>query len=213
PVVAPARVGDASLSEPLIALLRERFGAPMIDVLAPPWCAPVYARVRGVRDVIENPMPHGRFDWSVRRELGRSLRRRDAHGGYDRAYVLPNSWKSALVPWFARIPNRVGYRGEARFGLLTDVRRLNRKAMPRLADRFAALAVDRNAARPSTPAPVLVADADNRRHAAAAMALDLEKPVAILCPGAEYGPAKRWPAEHFATLARRFLEHGLQVWL
>src|SRR5262245_25097580 len=160
-VVAPSWVGDAILSEPLIALLRERFGAPEIDVLAPPWCAPVYARMPGVRDVIANPISHGRFDWAGRRRLARSLPGHGADAGYDRAYVLPNSWKSALVPWLARVPRRIGYRGEARWGLLTEVRRLDRKAKPRLVDRFAALAADPGAAARPTPAPVLVADADN----------------------------------------------------
>ena len=136
-IVAPSWVGDAILSEPLVALLREPFEDPIVDVLAPPWCAPVYARMRGIRRIIETPFGHGKLDLAARR----AARRASCAGeGYTRAFVLPNSWKSALVPWLARIPQRIGYVGEARWGLLTDARRLDKKAMPRLVDRFAALA-------------------------------------------------------------------------
>jgi heptosyltransferase-2 len=207
-IVAPSWVGDAILSEPLVARLAERSPDALIDALAPPWCAPVYTRMRGIRRVIDNPIGHGQFDLAGRRALARSLR-----GGYDTAYVLPNSWKSALIPWLARVRTRIGYRGESRWGLLTDARRLDRKAMPRLVDRFVALADEPRRVAPTSPAPVLVADAENRRNAAAALALDLAQPVAVLCPGAEYGPAKRWPAAHFAALAQRFLAEGMQVWL
>ena len=208
-IVAPSWVGDAILSEPLIALVREPYEEPVIDVLAAPWCAPVYARMRGVRRVIESPLAHGRFGLAARRALADDLR--DAR--YTRALVLPNSWKSALVPWLARIPRRTGYVGEFRYGLLNDARRLDRKARPRLVDRFAALAANPRALVPMPPAPVLVPDETNRNAAARALHLKLDRPVAILCPGAEYGPAKRWPPTHFADLAARLLAHDMQVWL
>ena len=134
---------------------------------------------------------------------------------YTRAFVLPNSWKSALVPWLARIPIRTGYRGESRWGLLTDVRRLARRAPPRLVDRFNALAEagDAPPASMPSPPPVLVPDAANRAAAVRELGLGGGAPVAVLCPGAEYGPAKRWPAEHFASLATRFIADGMRVWL
>jgi len=113
-VVAPSWVGDAILSEPLIALLREPYEAPIVDVLAPPWCAPVYARMRGVRRIVDNPFAHRELALPARRRLAAELRAEN----YTRAFVLPNSWKSALVPFLARIPRRTGYVGEARFGLL-----------------------------------------------------------------------------------------------
>ena len=212
-IVAPSWVGDAILSEPLVALLRERFATASIDVLAPPWCGPVYARMRGVGRIIENPIGHGHLDLRGQRALARSLRGSGPGAGYTRAYVLPNSWKSALVPWLAGIPQRTGYVGESRWGVLNDARRLARKNTPRLVDRFAALSVPRNAPAPVAPAPVLVPDQANRAAAAQALGLDLDRPIAVLCPGAEYGPAKRWPAEHFAELARRLTADGLQVWL
>ena len=208
-VVAPSWVGDAILSEPLVALIREPYEEPVIDVLAPPWCAPAYARMRGIREVIESPLAHGRIDFAARRALGARL----ASGGYGRAIVLPNSWKSALVPWLARIPRRTGYVGEFRYGLLNDARRLDRKATPRLVDRFASLAAAPGALVPLPPEPVLVPDAANRNAAVRAMHLRTDRTTVVLCPGAEYGPAKRWPPTHFADLAARFLAQGLQVWI
>jgi len=212
-IVAPSWVGDAILSEPLIARLRDAFPGAAIDVLAPPWCGPVYARMRGVREVIANPIGHGRLDLSGRRLLARRFRERPQDERYTRAYVLPNSWKSALVPWLAGIPVRVGYRGEARWGLLSDVRRLGRRAPRRLVDRFVALAAAPGDPPPAATAPVLVPDADRRAAVVADLGLAGERPVAVLCPGAEYGPAKRWPAEHFAALARQFIADGMRVWL
>ncbi len=208
-VIAPSWVGDAILSEPLIALLREPYQEPIVDVLAPPWCAPVYARMRGIRQIIESPLVHGRLALRARQALAAQI----AASRYSRVLVLPNSWKSALVPWLARIPRRTGYVGEFRYGLLNDTRHLDRKGMPRLVDRFAALAGSPGSMVPMPPAPVLVPDLANRNAAARAMHLRADRPALVLCPGAEYGPAKRWPPNQFAELASRFLAQGAQVWL
>jgi heptosyltransferase-2 len=208
-VVAPSWVGDAILSEPLIAQLRATPRNPDVDVLTPAWCAPVFARMRGVRRVVESTIRHGEIGWNERRALARAL----SGQGYARAVVLANSWKSALVPWVAGIPLRTGYLGELRWGLINDARQLDEAALPRLVDRYAALAAPRG--EPATPAspPVLVPDVANRTAAIAALSLDVRRGVAMLCPGAEFGPAKRWPAEQYAELARKFLAAGLDVWL
>jgi len=208
-IVAPSWVGDAILSEPLVAVLREPLGEPIVDVLAPPWCAPVYARMRGIDRIVENPLGHGELGLGRRRALAREIRAR----AYTRAFVLPNSFKSALIPWFAGIPRRIGYAGEGRRALLTETRRLDRTASPRLVDRFVALAVPKGRLIPTPPAPVLVPNAANAGAAMRALKLSTHRPIAIFCPGAEYGPAKRWPAEHFIALARRLLEEGYAVWL
>ena len=208
-IVAPSWIGDAILSEPLLAILREPMQEPIVDVLAPPWCAPVYERMRGVRNIIENPIGHRELRLRERRALARKLR----SNGYARALVLPNSFKSALMPWMARIPRRIGYVREARGILLTDARRLDSKALPRLVDRFVALAAQPGELVPTAAAPVLVPDAANAAEAIRVLGLSTHRPVAILCPGAEFGPAKRWPAEHFITLARRFIDSGYVVWL
>jgi heptosyltransferase-2 len=213
-VVAPSWVGDAILSEPLIARLTAAGDANeahrAIDVLAPAWCAPVYARMRGIRRIFDSMLRHGEIGLGRRRELGRTL----SGESYARAIILPNSWKSALAPWLAGIPLRTGYTGEARFGIVNDRRRLDRDAMPRLVDRYAALAMpDPEATALAASAPVLIPDAANRDAAVGSLGLSVDRGVAILCPGAEFGPAKRWPAEHFAHLARRFLADGLDVWM
>jgi heptosyltransferase II len=214
-IVAPSWVGDAILSEPLLARLAQIYEHPVIDVLAPPWCGPVYARMRGVRNVLANPIGHGRLDLAGRAALARAFRAKAPSDRYTRALVLPNSWKSALVPWLAAIPVRTGYRGEARWGLLTDLRRLARPAPQRLVDRFVALAAAPGESPSTAPAspPVLLPDAGNRATAVAALGLTGDAPVAALCVGAEYGPAKRWPAEHYAALAARFVAAGMHVWL
>jgi heptosyltransferase-2 len=208
-IVAPSWVGDAILSEPLVSLLREPFSEPIVDVLAPPWCAAVYARMRGVARVFENPLGHGHFGWAQRRALAASLR----GNHYTHAFVLPNSWKSALIPWLAGIPRRIGYLGEARWGLLNDARRLEPKALPRLVDRFVALGAPRGALLPMPPRPVLVPDMANRAKALQDINLQTSRPIAVLCPGAEYGSAKRWPPNYFAELGARLQGDGMQVWL
>ena len=208
-VVAPSWVGDAILSEPLLALLREPYEEPIVDVLAPPWCAPVYARMRGIRRVVDAPFAHGQPALAARKRMASELRGE----GYTRAFVLPNSWKSALVPFLARIPRRTGYIGEARWGLLNDARVLDRRAMPRLVNRYAALAGAPRTLIPTPPAPVLVPNVANRAAAMRSLRLRTDKPVAILCPGAEFGPAKRWPPNYFADLGAQFLRDGLHVWI
>jgi len=208
-VIAPSWVGDAILSEPLIANLRTATAGASVDVVAPPWCGAVYARMQGVDRILDAPAAHGQFALRERRRLGVALRAQR----YARAYVLPNTWKSALVPWFARIPVRIGYRGEARYGLLTEARGLEARAMPQLVTRYAALAMPAGAAPSQPPAPALIPNAANLAEAMHALELDRTKPVAILCPGAEYGPAKRWPPEHFADLARRLAADGHAIWI
>ena len=208
-LIAPSWVGDAILSEALVAELRQGGGAESVDVVAPPWCAPVYARMRGIRDILDAPAGHGALALRARRALGRRLRERR----YAKAYVLPNTWKSALVPFFAGVPERIGYVGELRFGLLTDARPLDRKALPQLVARYAALARPRDVPPASPGAPKLVANEANLRSAMQALALSRERPIAILCPGAEFGPAKRWPAEHFAQLCALLDSDGYGIWI
>ncbi len=208
-VVAPAWVGDTILAEPMLALIRQREPTLAIDLLAPPWTAGLAARLPGVRDVIEAPFRHGQLGLGARRAVARSIRER----GHSRAWVLPNSFKSALVPWFAGIPSRIGYVGEWRHWLLTDARRLDPMRLPTMAERFASLALADGEPLPALTRPVLQVDPAARAAVLARLGLELGRPVAALCPGAEYGPAKRWPPSQFATLAERLLADGSQVWL
>ncbi|CAG4885051.1 ADP-heptose--LPS heptosyltransferase 2 [Georgfuchsia toluolica] len=207
-VVAPSWIGDTILAQPLFVRLHER-GA-MIDVLAPAWSAPLLQRMPQIRRVIESPFRHGDFAFFARRALGRQL----AAAHYAAAYVLPNSWKSALVPFFAGIPERIGYQGEARFGLLNRRHKLDEAELPQLAQRYARLADPAGSTRvPPLPAPHLASSREQQQAARHALGLPLDASPVIFCPGAEYGPAKRWPAPHFAALAQRLGSQADPVWI
>ena len=213
-VVAPSWIGDAVLSQPLLMRLKERHQESSIEVVAPPWVMPIYQRMPEVDRVISNPFGHGELKLAARWRFGKSLRQTMQ---YDSAYVLPNSFKSALIAWFAGIPVITGFRGEARSLLLTDCRELDKTALPTMTERFAWLAEDvtQPLARsvPTLPLPQLRVDEHARLTAMTRLGLSADKPVIALCPGAEYGPAKRWPVAHFAEYARRQLAHGRQVWI
>jgi heptosyltransferase-2 len=209
-VVGPSWIGDTVLAQPLFKLLHARHDALALDVLAPPWTLPLLQRMPEVRRAAESPAGHGELrparQWRAARELAREA--------YDQAIVLPNSFKSALVPCLAGVPVRTGYLGELRRGLLNDVRRMDRERHPQLAQRYAALALARGETLPAAlPAPALRVDAAQRSATLARLRLDGGRPVAVLCPGAEYGPAKRWPPRHFADLAQRLAGLGYAVWL
>ncbi len=209
-IVAPAWIGDAVLVQPLASRLHERTPGLSLDVLAPPWTEPVFARMPEVDQTIVAPFRHGELALGKRRAVGDALRK----ARYDQAIVLPNSFKSALAPLFARIPIRTGYIGEMRFGLLNDARRLDADELPRRVDRFAALAEPRGTALAQPLPPLhLVVDASQRDATLAKLQLECRQPVAVLCPGAEYGPAKRWPAAYFAELGRALAKAGYHVWL
>ncbi|MEX0959733.1 MAG: lipopolysaccharide heptosyltransferase II [Burkholderiales bacterium] len=210
-IVAPSWVGDAVLSQPLLARIKAKQPDAQIDVLAPAWVLPMYRRMPEVADTLENPFNHGELALSRRAALGRDLRTR----GYAAAYVLPNSLKSALVPFFARIPRRVGFVGELRYGLLTDARRLDKDSLPLMVERFAWLA-ENDAASPlprPVESPALAVGGDEAAAVFSRLCASRPQRLACFCPGAEYGPAKRWPVEYFAGLAESLADEGYQVWL
>lgn len=192
------------MMQPLLMRLRELHPQAEIHVLAPAWSAPLLARMPEVTASIENPFAHGAFDWAGRKALGCRL----AQAGFQQAFVLPNSWKSALVPFFARIPERIGYHGEARYFLLN--RRLPKSVLPRLVDRYAALAGQFDA---PTPEPRLTSTPQQQCAARTALGLSLDPAPLVFCPGAEYGPAKRWPIHHYAALARKIGADGTAIWI
>lgn len=208
-LVAPAWVGDAVMSEPLLRRIAAQDRRP-VDVLAPPWVAPVFERMPSVGQVIFAPFAHGKLDLTTRWKIGSVLKAHD----YQNAYVLPNSFKSALPTAFAGIPSRIGFTGEARYGLLNRRHALDKTALPRMVDRFLALAPMGPVQKHEDPArPVLRVAPDAFEHICQRLGLTRGKRLAVLCPGAEYGPAKRWPVEHFATLAQELAGQGWTVWI
>ncbi|MGB8516877.1 MAG: lipopolysaccharide heptosyltransferase II [Gallionella sp.] len=209
-VVAPSWVGDAMLMQPMLARLKQRHSGCRIDVLAPPWTAGLLHALPEVDSVITNPFGHGALQLKARYKLGCELRAAQ----YDQAIVLPNSLKSALVTFFARIPLRTGFVGESRYGLLNDARKLDKTVLPFMVERFAYLAEEKNGVipRPLQDPKLQISDAQ-RETTLQKLALNLTQPVAVFCPGAEYGPAKRWPENYYAELAARFQKSGYAVWL
>jgi len=209
-IIGASWVGDAVLSQPLLAALKKRDPEGELNVLAPPWTRGVLTRMPEVTRVFNNPFGHGQLQLLARRTLGKQLRQ----AGYQQAIILPNSFKSALIPWFARIPLRTGYVGEMRQLLMNDTRVLDRSALPLMVERFAALALPKGTPlqRP-LGAPRLTVDLEQQAATLLRLHLTLEQPVAVLCPGAEFGPAKRWPVRHFAMAARELIAQGFQIWL
>jgi len=209
-VIAPSWVGDCVLMQPMLHRLLQRHPDARIDVLAPPWTEKLLRQMPEIHDVIINPFPHGTLQLSARRRLGKQLRA----AGYTQAIVLPNSWKSALVPFFANIPLRTGFVGEVRYGLLNDAHKLDKKKLPLMVERFAQLAEARNTAIPRPlPVPRLQVDQVQRSQTLSKLSLSSDGPVAVFCPGAEYGPAKRWPEPYYAELAQQLRAQGYTVWL
>ncbi len=209
-IVAPNWVGDTLLAQPLLARLHQRLPGVLIDALAPSWTAPLVARMPEIAEVIATPFVHGPLQLRERWRFGRSLRQR----GYQQAIVLPNTFKAALLPFFADIGLRVGFTGESRYGLLNILHKLDEAKIPLMAERYAQLA-ERPGDAPGLPLlrGTLRVDAANLLIQVARLGLDRSRPVAVFCPGAEYGPAKRWPARCFAALARSLAARGRAVWL
>jgi heptosyltransferase-2 len=208
-IVGPSWVGDMVMAQSLFILLNERDPARPIDVLAPGWSLPIVARMPQVRRGIAAETGHG--------ELGLGKRRRIAYGlkdeGYTHAIVLPRSLKSALIPWLARIPRRTGFRGESRWGLINDMRPFDRSVLDQTVKRFVALGLEPGEALPARPNPVLRIDTENQHRVINDLGVSGERPVIAMMPGAEYGPAKCWPIEHFRELAAMLRDDGFDVWV
>lgn len=212
-IVAPAWVGDTVLAQPMMSRLHELHPEGLqLDVLAPAWTRPLLSRMPEVHATFDNPFAHGQIRLKARFQLGRSL----AVQGYDQTIVLPNSLKSAIVPFFASIGKRTGFKGEQRYGLLNDLRQLDKTALPTMAERFAWLAEDKSASPLPASAlkqPKLTSTRAQQLGTLSALGLSDELPVLVLCPGAEYGPAKRWPSQHFGKVGQDAIAAGMQVWL
>jgi len=208
-VIGPSWVGDMVMAQSLFMALKDQNPECQIDVLAPAWSFPLLERMPEVTEAIAMPLTHGQFGWNLRKTLGKQLQ----GNCYDQAILLPNSWKSALIPFFANIPKRTGFLGEMRWGLLNDTFKLNKQVLSMTVQRFVALALPKNQPVSDYPVPSLMINEGDQQKVVQGFNVDISKKVLALCPGAEYGPAKQWPATHYAEVAKQKIADGWAVWI
>ncbi len=207
-VIGPSWVGDMIMAQSLFKTIKQKSPDNEISVLAPGWTHPVLDRMPQVSEAIVMPVGHGRLDFRSRLNLSAQIRKND----YDQAIVLPGSFKSALIPFFAKIPKRTGYLGEQRYGLLNDIHKLDKHVLPTTVQRFVNLFADRMDIE-QCPKPELTVDVASVADIGNKYGYKNNQPLLILCPGAEYGNAKRWPAQYFTEVAKNKYQQGWQVWL
>jgi len=210
-IIGPSWVGDMVMAQTLFKTLKQLQPNALIDVIAPAWTQALLARMSEVNRGLVLPYGHGEWRLKDRYQLGREMRK----DGYDQAIVLPNSWKSAVIPWAAKIPMRTGWLGEQRFGLLNDARRLNKKRYPLMIERFVALGLSPGAALPQVicKPEFSISSIDVQRALENHHLEKSDKPILALCPGSEFGSSKRWPPEYFAAIAQAKLSAGWDVWV
>ncbi|AKO45128.1 lipopolysaccharide heptosyltransferase II [[Haemophilus] ducreyi] len=214
-IIGPSWVGDMVMSHSLYQQLKQQYPKSQIDVMAPDWCRPLLARMPEVHKAITMPIGHGAFRLMERYQIGKSLRNQ-----YDLAIVLPNSFKSAFIPFFARIAHRRGWKGESRYCLLNDLR-TNKNDYPMMVQRYVALAFKATQVPKPDDLPIafpyLQTQADEIAQTKAKFAQKLtateNRPLIGFCPGAEFGPAKCWPHYHYAKLAEILIEKGFAICL
>lgn len=198
------------MAQSLFMTLKDAYPACRIDVLAPAWSLPLLERMPEIAKRIVNPLQHGEFNLMARFKLGRGLQAEN----YDQAIILPNAWKAALIPFFAKIPKRTGFIGECRWGLLNDARKLDKHKLTMTVQRFVALGLAYDAPQPPEfKQPFIPANTIGQAAVIQKFGLTMDSKILALCPGAEYGPSKRWPAEYFANVAQAKIGQGWQVWL
>jgi len=210
-IIGPAWVGDMVMAQSLFKLLKVRQPDSQLHVAAPPWTLPLLSRMPEVSETTALPFVHGQLNLKGRYQLGKKMR----EAQFEQALVLPNSFKSALIPWWANIPQRTGWSRELRFLLMNDVRHLDEKAYPLMVQRYLALGLSPQEKLPLDFAyPELMSTLETQATALKKLNLtQLSTPVLALCPGAEFGPSKRWPEHYYAEVARTKLAQGWQVWL
>jgi heptosyltransferase-2 len=218
-IIAPNWIGDAVMTQPLLASIKALYPDSIIDVLASTWVAPIYRACSEVSEVIEAPFEHKQLQWGLRKQIAKQVESKK----YQACFVLPNSFKSALIPWLANIPLRIGYRGEMRFGLLNVVldnpSKVNR---PPMLEHYLALSTllndeeviegqpsDSNEMAPRLNVSKNAKQSVDRKLQSANINLSgPNSAIYVLCPGAEYGPSKRWPTDHFASLATQLVSNN-----
>ncbi len=212
-IIAPNWIGDAVTTQPLLANLKTLYPDSKIDVLASNWVAPIYRACSEVHEVIEAKFEHRKLQWNLRKQLAKKIEAKQ----YQACFVLPNSFKSALIPWLANIPFRIGYRGELRFGLINlPLDNPSKIKRPPMVDHYSALSELLKDGK-SLPLTQLVPKLNVSNAAKQSVENKLKganisgDSIYVMCPGAEYGPTKRWPTEHFATLAQKLIAENPNV--
>jgi heptosyltransferase II len=210
-ILGPAWVGDMVLAQSLFKTLKTNNPNCIIDVAAPAWTLPLLERMPEVSSKIALPFKHGELAFWQRIQFGKSLN----NAGYTQSIILTNSFKSALLPWAAGIPKRTSFLGEMRYGLINDIRELDKTKLKKTLERFVALGLAKGEELPQTiQNPQLSANTEAAWILACRLSAPISKNKILgLCPGAEYGEAKRWPAEYYAEVANEALNKGWQVWL
>ena len=207
-IIGPSWVGDSVISQSLLKVILSKSKEAKIDVLSPEWTKNIFNRMDEVSETITLPFSHGEMKIKERVDLGKTLKEKN----YDQAIVLPNSLKSSLIPYFSDIPIRTGWRGEMRYFLINDMRILDKNISHRMVDRFVALAFEKNARPPSSiPYPGLRIEEKNLDSLRGDFGIDSSSPLICLCPGAEFGPAKRWPTDYYSEVANNYLTKNWQV--
>ena len=202
-------IGDFVRCHSVVQLLRERFPDRPVDILATTLCAPLTDYMPGLRRAIVADLPRSRLALPEQAKLASRLRRE----GYGTVLIMPRTWKAALAPFLAGVPERIGFFGEARVFLLNDLR-FGERRLPRMVERCATLAFPAHAKLPpALPAPRLDVPAAEAAGWRAKRGLaGNTRPVVALAPGA-VGPSKRWPGSAYAALARRLIADGFSVWV
>ena len=209
-IIAPNWIGDAVSTQPLLANLKMLYPNSKIDVLASNWVAPIYRACSQVHEVIETKFEHKKLQWNLRKQLAKEIQAKN----YQACYVLPNSFKSALIPWLANIPFRIGYRGELRFGLinlaLNNPSKVNRPPMVEHYLALSQLLKDDESIPLDRLVPKLnVSGAAKQQVEQKLQGAKINSDsIYAICPGAEYGPSKRWPTEYFAVLAQQLIKQN-----
>ena len=208
-IIGPSWIGDMVMAQSLFRYLHSLNPQVVIDVLALDWTRELLDRMPEVNQAIAMPIGHGKLALGKRQRLGKALQAEN----YQQSIVLPNSFKSALIPFFARIPLRTGWRGEARGWLLNDCRVLDKHQYPLMVERFVALGLPANSDLPDPLLTPALKVSSEVKSIVDKFELETDRDIIIFCPGAEFGSSKQWPEAHFSKLAESLIQEGKQIWL
>lgn len=207
-VVGPSWVGDSVMAQTLYKRIKKELPSSQIDVMSPHWSLSLLERMPEVCKKIVSPFSHGETKLFERYRLGQGLKKEN----YDRAIILTNSLKSSLIPYFARIGVRTGWLGEFRYGLINDIRSSKKLKKSLMVEKFAALSLcEENYSIENLTFPELEINFANQRNFLEEFSIDYSKNTMAICPGAEFGPSKRWPAEYYAEIAKFYVNKGWNV--